>query len=387
MTVIFEFLGNEPIENVITCMNFKVDKVIFFGYREAIQAQKRKTENFLTKYCGVQQVVFLPLAAYDLQFTLRTMKNEIQREKEQENQIYFDVTGGETLILVAFGMLAKEFETPIHVFDIAKDALIELESDTSASICKEAEQRKIPMTLKLWIEMHGGVVNNQLHKGIKTADDAAFVLDADKIYQVAEKHWDDWNTFADFLRNVMIPVTNLTVHLNTKTVQSNIKATHSPDGLLAKVNRILDELAQQGILLDLKHSEGHYHFRYKNQKIKECLWEGGSILELHVFFQEEPKCDDCQMGVHLDWNGIIHEHSGEDVLNEIDVLTLQGNIPTFISCKSGKIGAQQTLHALYELDTVAHRFGGKYAKKVLVSARKVADIYKERAKEMGIVVK
>ena len=50
------------------------------------------------------------------------------------------------------------------------------------------------------------------------------------------------------------------------------------------------------------------------------------------------------------------------------------------------MGPQQSLHALYELDTVARRFGGKYAKKVLVTADKLGDIYLERAREMGIEV-
>lgn len=31
MVVVFEFLSEEPIENLITCMNFKVDKLILFG--------------------------------------------------------------------------------------------------------------------------------------------------------------------------------------------------------------------------------------------------------------------------------------------------------------------------------------------------------------------
>ena len=51
------------------------------------------------------------------------------------------------------------------------------------------------------------------------------------------------------------------------------------------------------------------------------------------------------------------------------------------------MGPQQTLHALYELDTVAKRFGGKYAKKVLVSANEIGPVYKERAAEMGIEVR
>ena len=50
---------------------------------------------------------------------------------------------------------------------------------------------------------------------------------------------------------------------------------------------------------------------------------------------------------------MIHDQPGVDALNEIDVLALDGNVPTFISCKSGKMEAQQSLHALYGLETVA----------------------------------
>ena len=39
MVVNYEFLGDEPIENLITCMNFKIDKAVFFGYNDSIEKQ------------------------------------------------------------------------------------------------------------------------------------------------------------------------------------------------------------------------------------------------------------------------------------------------------------------------------------------------------------
>ena len=63
------------------------------------------------------------------------------------------------------------------------------------------------------------------------------------------------------------------------------------------------------------------------------------------------------------------------------------NILTFISCKSGNMSSQQTLHALYELETVAGRFGGKYSRKVLVTVKDIGEVYAERAEEMGIEVR
>ena len=61
----FEFLDRTPIENVITCLNYSIDKVIFFGYQEVIDVEKSKTERFLIKYCGVKKVVFLAFCRKD----------------------------------------------------------------------------------------------------------------------------------------------------------------------------------------------------------------------------------------------------------------------------------------------------------------------------------
>lgn len=389
MVVNFEFLGGEPIENLITCMNFRIDKVVFFGYHDVIEEQKTRTEKFLKKYCGVQTVVFHPLSHNDLQSTLCTMRKEIQYERSQKNQIYFDITGGESLILVAFGMLSKEFETPMHMYDIAADKLIELDAGVKACISKDVELCKVEMSLKLLVKMHGGKINRNLQKNIKGISNSVFIEDVEKIYQIAKKNWDYWNPFADFLRNTMIPVDANTLQVS-KRVQTVINALATSGTKLKSINKfneIVDALTEEGILLDVEHANGHYRFRFKNQEIKDCLWEGGSILELHTCQKESKTSDECQVGVHLDWDGVIHKQPGVDVLNEIDVLSLKGNVPTFISCKSGKMGGQQALHALYELETVVSRFGGKYAKKVLVTANELGDAYMERAKEMGIEVR
>ena len=96
--------------------------------------------------------------------------------------------------------------------------------------------------------------------------------------------------------------------------------------------------------------------------------------------------------VHIDWDGIISTkdvnvtNNEKDVLNEIDVLMLEGNIATFISCKCGKMDKGKALEPMYELETVASRFGGKYAKKVLATLNPVTGSYAQRAEEMNITL-
>ena len=387
MVVNYEFLGDEPIENVITCLHYKIDKVVFFGYHEVIRDYKDSTESFLKKYCAVKRVVFQPLSHKNLSSVTTTMRDEIKREINNGSEVYFDITGGESLILVAFGRLSKEFETPIHIFDIEEDRVIEVEDAGSRSICSDVPAKSVKFDLDRYVELKGGTINYRLQKSIKGRAGKSFDEDVSKIWEIARTNMDYWNPFSDFIRKVFVPGDKLQVSKLMSTVTDALSNNTGKLKTMSKLNKIIDELAEKGLLLDVERTENKYRFRYKNQSIKACLWEGGSVLELHTYQLERKDADDCRVGVHLDWDGVVHEMLGEDVINEVDVLTLKGNIPTFISCKSGKMTPQQSLHALYELDAVTKRFGGKYAKKVLVTANDLGAIYLERAKEMGIEVR
>lgn len=387
MQVVFEFLGKEPIENIITCMNYKMDKTVFFGYREVIAQQKKRTEAFLKEKCGVSQVVFLPLSYNDLQTILKTMRSAIERELEEGNQIFFDITGGESLMLVAFGMLSGEYDTPMHLYDVAKNELIELEEGAKNAISTEGIPQTVKLDLSGYIALKGGVINERLHKEMKDCKDTELETCYSDLWQVSKKYADYWNAFSDFIKKQFVPDERLEVRRNAREIVTALREGKGALTTPAKLNEILDDLADIGVLLHVKHENGVYQFQYLQKEIQDCLWEGGSILEMYVFQQEKEGADDCRIGVHIDWDGIIHNQPGIDVVNEIDVLVLNGNVPTFISCKSGKMGANPSLYALYELETVAERFGGKYARKILVTARGFGDVYLSRAAEMGIEVR
>jgi len=388
MVVIFEFLGSEPIENVITCMHYKIDKVVYFGYHETIQALKKSTDKFLGKYCGVHDTVYHALPKDDLQSVLKTMRSAIAYELGQKNSIYFDITGGESLILVAFGMLSKEFKTPIHHFDVRKNKLLELEEGAGKVISKDVPKRETAaFNLDSFIELRGGIINYNLQKNMKSESSAGFADDVERIWSVAKQNWTYWNPFSSFLRANFNPGDDLRVSVPAKQIVSSLEVSKTKLKKVAKLNELLDSFEKAGVLLNVVHENGKYQFQFKNKFVKDCLWDGGSILELYVYQCEKKKNEDCRVGVHIDWDGEIHYSWGGDVLNEIDVLTLQGNIPTFISCKSGNLDGTKALSSLYELETVASRFGGKYAKRVLAITRPLSDAYMARAEELGIEIR
>ena len=387
MKVNVEFLSSEPLNNVITCMRYEMDKVLFFGYEDKIERMQKVTESFLKKYCGVRETEFVALPEGDFDGIRRAIRMTVTREAIRGHRMYFDITGGDSLILVAFGQLSTEFMASMHMFDVTENRLIEFNHGPIHLLSADAEQRTEQYNLDHFIEMQGGVINYRLQKNIKKDEDSEFGHDIDAIFDVAKKEWEVWNPFSEFLRTSMVPDENLRVVRKTEKVKAMLSFS---GGRLRKIERfseIIDRLAEKGVLKEVEHNDEIFRFRFKNREIKDCIWESGSILEMNVYGKEKAVSDDCRVGVHLDWDGVIQQKGFSDVINEVDVLSLKGNIVTFISCKSGKMDSKQTLHALYELDTVANRFGGKYARKVLVSAQRLSRNYLERAREMGIEVR
>ena len=382
MIVNIEFLDSEPIENVISSLHFKIDKTIFFGFSEVIESKKEITKNFLKKYCGVKEVSFVCLPEYQLDSILATMRKVVEQELIRKNDVFFEVTGGESLILIAFGMLAESFKAPMHSFEIETQKLIELNRENVTPISEVAPRQYIKLDLDSFIEMQGGKINYRLHKGAKNLENPEFEKQIEALWDISSKYGEKWNFFADFLRRCCGPDVNLQVNVTGKQVLAAYRKVNRFQSI-RELGRILTDCASAGVLVDFMHTKDQLSFRYKDEKIKDILWDAGSILEMHTFMEERKNADDCMVGVHLDWDGVIYNHSLKDTLNEIDVLSLKGVIPTFISCKNGSVNQM----ALYELQTVADKFGGKYAKKVIAAPQGLNDTHSLRAKEMGIEIR
>ena len=265
--------------------------------------------------------------------------------------------------------------------------LARFSSEKPDCISRLDREQYVRLDLDRFIELRGGIINYSLHKGLRDLDDPEYDSDVRKLWEVSRINDGFWTSFSAFLRENMIPEKDLLVERNEETILNALNKDNSELKTQYRLNVILGDLADIGVITEYSRNDGKYHFRFKNENIKQILWDGGSILELHTYQIERDRSDDCMMGVHLDWDGILSNNMGTDVFNEIDVLSLSGYVPSFFSCKNGKMSGSTTLHALYELNIVAQRFGGKYANKVLVSTQPISDVYLKRAAEMGIEVR
>ena len=125
------------------------------------------------------------------------------------------------------------------------------------------------------------------------------------------------------------------------------------------------------------------------------MTKAGQALEMKIYLtaiatedKGQPVYQDVCNGVKIDWDGKFHDEDTENIYdteNEIDLLMMHNMVPVFVSCKNGFVDANE----LYKLNTVAQRFGGQYAKKILVATSipknsEAAKYLRQRARDMQI---
>lgn len=386
MNVNIEFFDSEPLENLITCLNYKMDKVIFFGHSDTMtDSRVRDTRRALKNICNITDVEFITVSQKSLYKVLELLEKEITAEMKGGNKCFFDLSGGEDLVLVAMGMLATQYKVPLHKFALPENELYLLTKwDKVPRIDEVVERRELKLTLDDIIGLHGGVINYRQQKDVKSnLDDKAFRESVRIMWEIANDSQKKWNGLSSVFKEcTKYEDENLRVRASVKVMKQVLKRI--PDIISVKeLANYLNRLGDQGILEKVSMDEEIIKFSYSTPMIRECLLDAGCLLELHTYYTrvESGRYSDCRVGVHIDWDGEINGWE-IDVENEIDVMLLEGVVPVFISCKNGRVNQM----SLYELDAVANRFGGKYVRKELAATQEITPGYLKRAEEMSIII-
>jgi len=386
MNVNIEFFDSEPLENLITCLNFKMDKVIFFGHSDTMTENRiQDTCRALRNICGIEEVEFITVSQKSLYKVLELLEKEITAEMKSGNTCFFDLSGGEDLVLVAMGMLATQYKVPLHKFALPENELYLLTKwDAVPRIDEVVERRDLQLTLDDIIGLHGGVINYRQQKDVKSnLQDKDFADTVKIMWEIANDSQKKWNGLSSVFKEcTKYEDETQRVRVSVKAMKQALKRI--PDIISVKeFGNYLNRLAGQAILEKVSIDEEMIKFSYKTPLIRDCVLDAGCLLELHTYYErmESGRYSDCRVGVHIDWDGEINGRE-IDVENEIDVMLLEGVVPVFISCKNGRVNQM----ALYELDAVANRFGGKYVRKELSATQEITPGYLKRAEEMGIII-
>ena len=392
MLVNIEFLSKEPIENTISSLHYKYDKVVFFCFESEKNDIGKSTVRFLRKYCNVEEVKMQYLSEKNLNdkgivVFYNGIRKLIETEKQAGNDIVIDITGGDEIILVAFGMLAKEYNLPVHQYDFSKKQFIEFEIVNNNLNPYKASVQNIVPTIDMMLELYGCCIDYNQSGISKYDDNDSFAEDVRKMFEIESKYRNLWNTFIRFSKKNFIPGEDNKVLISSSEIRTALSFNEFINhGFTQSIlDSILLEMKENGMIDNL--SLKPYSFIYKNENIIKLLGKEGNVLEQRVLVEERAFHRQCLSDVVIDWDGHISAVANDDVSNEIDVISLDGYIMTFISCKCGKLDKNLARNALYELDTVANRFGGKYVKKKLAVLGEIGETHANRAKEMGIEIK
>ena len=363
MHTLIELFDREPLENAAAPLLFRPEKIVYLGCRDIMRGRQMADLRRFYAAMGLKaEVEFLPVDRYDRDGISRRVLEVLQRNPD----CAFDLTGGSELLLVAVGELSRLMGISMHQVNVEKQTVLAIEGPAPEAV------NRVDLTVSQNMLLHGGKILSSEDTGWEVTED--FVSSIRTLWSYCRKTPDVFNRHAAFFASAAA-VDGLTVKWDAGRGQPE------PDAAF------LSELRRDGFFTDLERTGKGYLFTYRDKSLKRLFSKAGNLLEVYVYLAalESGVFTDVRQGVTIDWDA----EGGSDpteTKNEVDVIAMTGLLPVFLSCKNGTVKKD----ALYELETVSDRFGGRYAARALVATSVgggAGDAYlRSRARDSGIVL-
>jgi len=390
-----EFFDRAASKNICACLTYAPARVIFVGsggkqmWRHIGQYQKVFASRGMEVECLCKTV-----GKSNLEQAVRLLSEIV----ETYDSVMFDITGGDELLTLALGIVFSRYpdkNIQLHRMNLTNNTVYDYDMDG-----KPASFSAPALSVEENIRIHGGEV---VYGGVEEDNtyrwnlDDAFVRDIGRIWRICKRDVRLWNAqigVFDAAADVgEFSEDGLTVSVSIAVLKQELLRRKMK---LVTADGILSDLRHFGLIRQYREEDGTLTVTFADKQIKRCLTKAGNALELATFMAAKnaaekdgtPSYQDVQNGVVIDWDGTFCEDGEDgcfDTENEIDVLLMHGAVPVFVSCKNGFVDSSE----LYKLSTVAQRFGGTLAKKVLVatsidSLGEAGEYLRARAKEMHI---
>lgn len=389
MTVV-EFFDNCSVENIASALLCAPGKVILFGDNENKLVKSEQLYSSIVASKGLDVVFDHRKANRNDLINIVEVLSDIV---EKEGECVFDLEGGEDLFLVAVGIVYEKYRDRIqlHRFNIHTGTLYDCDAD--GKVCN-----KLPVKLSVEenVLAYGGRI-------ITTADSSCgtnnveftddFINDIEQMWKLCSDNTGRWNSQTACISKLCSESKcsdGLSFKASMEIVATLMKKNST---YIKKLMTLFKSLENYGLIKALFFDDKVVSFTFKNTQVKSCLTSAGRLLELVVTVMAlrakdkngEPVYNDVRTGVCIDWDTVAAPEYSADVANEIDVMIMKDLTPIFVSCKNGGFDANE----LYKLSVVAERFGGKYARKVLIASQSVDNTaqgryLKLRADDMNI---
>ncbi len=365
MRTLIELYDTSPIRNVLATVMFRPQEMILICPPEVAEDpnQKRSLRDFFAYLNCPVKLTLIPVTLLDAGKTERVLREVL----ESHQDCAIDISGGTDAALFAAGVASGD--TPVFTYSTRKDTFFEIKNAPFA--------RSLPNTVHLDVRsclmMAGGTLlpGREDNAGLAEMSDRI-----DRLFRVYSAFRPQWNRQISYIQKISSAepgVLEAGGQLREKAGNKNVDA----DG------EFFGALEEAGLILNLQHTDESVSFRFPDERVRFWLRDVGAVLELQVFRAcRAAGCfDDVVLSAVVNWqSGKINRDS---VTNEIDVMAVQGIQPVFISCKTSEVHTD----ALNELAILRDRFGGKFARAILVTSGvtgKTREPVRRRADKLGI---
>ncbi len=369
MKTLIEIYDEESVLNLVTTCAANPETVVMLGgERLADELLRSRQKGFLRRRKSDTKIEYKLCNINDCTSIIEALA-EIT---EEHQDCVIDVSGGNDLALVACGMFAESCDVPLMRLDEERGCFADVRA------FPEAEKLTLPVfSIEDMIAMTGAGV---LRNGRISAEDIDDELRRDTfiLWDIFMDYYSSWHKYTLFFHSADEDKEDM-LSVDTEIIYNGEKS-NCPSALL-------DRLEREGFITDCRITQERVKFRYKNAVTRYMLRDRGSVLELMTYCRmtECGLFDDVDISVIIDWDG----RGDSETTNEIDIMAVKGLTTYFISCKSAKPDNLSSEY-LYEIDTMAHRLGGRYAQPVLVTAvsniRSTAPSMWERAHDMRVII-
>lgn len=368
---IIEIYDEEPIFNVHAAAQFAPRNVVFIGTRKLKNKRVKNSIISCLRALSLDSKCFF--YSTDM-MSLDSVLCELTGIIDTFGDCAVDITGGNEVALVASGMLAKERGVPLFRFDRY--------SGTYKSIfnCPMADgvTAHPDFSVDAMLAMAGAVMKSHGHLSVDELDRET-EDDIFKVWSIYKDHHRGWHKSVAYLQQISKNLEGDALHVSAPAVVYGAERISGAD------KAVMDKLCEAGMIKNYKNDGRRISFDYKSTLIRSCLCDAGICLELYVFAAAKRAgiYNDVRISVVIDWDGDLDARI--NTINEIDVMVMSGFVPLFISCKSGA----PNVTALNEIKTLAAKFGGEFARAVLVTMSDVRGKDKylaTRAEDMGVVL-
>ena len=358
MTLI-ECFTESHIDNIAASLRLHPEKMILVGNGQEMQIAAERYRRLLSRRGERTEISLCNVRGKDFAEICTALEGLIR----QEEDCVIDLTGGDEAVVMAVGaVLSGGYGHTVRVEKMSYSTGLVTDCVNDNRVISYAP---VQLTVEELVFLHGGSIKtgeSEIPEGAKAAD-------LEGMWSVVAGAPKEWNRAISYLGEFEKRADSKTqVYLYLPFVREEIRNSDAKEEV---VREFLGKLHGCGAVRD-ESSRNSLEYTYASPLLRYCTRKAGNILEAKTLLEgrevregEKPFFQDCRMSVTIDWDGREHtfEEGIADTRNEIDIILMHGMTPLFISCKNGDIGEEE----LYKLHTVAQRFGGPNAKKMLIA--------------------